>query len=117
MWLTLIGALIVMKDHGHLGMSSVIDLLGETGRRLCRFIADLMSLVCCLLLAHGTYRQVIIGMDDHAPVTGIPMGYVQLALLVSAVGMALVLAYGLWRLVTGRMKSEELMPYSGSVGE
>ena len=117
MWLTLIGALIVMKDHGHLGMSSVVDRLGERGQRVCRFTADLLTLVCCLLLAHGTWKQVIIGMDDHAPVTGIPMGIVQSALLISSIGMALVLAYGLWRLVTGRMPKEELIPFSGSVGE
>ena len=117
MWLTLIGALVVMKDHGHLGMSSVVDKLGEGGQRVCRFLADLLTLICCLLLAHGTFKQVIIGMDDHAPVTGIPMGYIQSALLISSVGMALVLGYGLWRLVTGRMKSHELVPFSGSVGE
>ena len=117
MWLTLIGALIVMKDHGHLGMSSVVDRLGERGRRVCRFTADLLTLVCCLLLAHGTWKQVIIGMDDHAPVTGIPMGIVQSALFISSVGMALVLAYGLWRQLTGRMPKDELIPYSGSVGE
>ncbi|MFT3962273.1 TRAP transporter small permease [Propionivibrio sp.] len=117
MWLTLIGALIVMKDHGHLGMSSVVDRLGERGQRVCRFTADLLTLVCCLLLAHGTWKQVIIGMDDHAPVTGIPMGIIQTSLLISSVGMALVLAYGLWRQLTGRMGKDELVPYSGSVGE
>ena len=117
MWLTLIGALIVMKDHGHLGMSSVVDRLGERGRRVCRFTADLLTLVCCLLLAHGTWKQVIIGMDDHAPVTGIPMGIIQTSLLISSVGMALVLAQGLWRQLTGRMSKDELVPYSGSVGE
>ena len=117
MWLTLIGALIVMKDHGHLGMSSVVDRLGERGQRVCRFTADLLTLVCCLLLAHGTWKQVIIGMDDHAPVTGIPMGIIQTSLLISSVGMALVLAHGLWRQLTGRMTKEELVPYSGSVGE
>ena len=117
MWLTLIGALIVMREHGHLGMSSVVALLGERGQRICRFSADLMTLICCGLLAHGTWKQMVIGMDDHAPVTGIPMGIVQSALLISSVGMALVLAYGLWRLVTGRMKKEELVPYSGSAGE
>lgn len=117
MWLTLIGALIVMKDHGHLGMSSVVDHLGERGQRACRFLADTLTLACCLLLAHGTWKQMVIGMDDHAPVTGIPMGYIQSALLISSVGMALVLAYGLWRLVTGRMKADELVPFSGSVGE
>ena len=117
MWLTLIGALIVMKDHGHLGMSSVVSRFGERGQRICRFLADSMTLACCLLLAHGTWKQVIIGMDDHAPVTGIPMGYIQSALLISSVGMALVLAYGLWRQLTGRMSKDELVPYSGSVGE
>ena len=117
MWLTLIGALIVMKDHGHLGMSSVVSMMGERGQRISRFLADSMTLVCCLLLTHGTWKQVIIGMDDHAPVTNIPMGYIQLCLLISSVGMALVLAYGLWRQLTGRMPREELVPFSGSVGE
>ena len=70
-----------------------------------------------LIVAHGTWLQVVIGMDDHAPVTGIPMGIVQSALLISSVGMALVLAYGLWRLVTGRMTKEELIPSGDSAGE
>ena len=72
---------------------------------------------CCLLLAHGSWKQMVIAMDDHAPVTGIPMGYIQSALFISSVGMALVLTYGLWRQLTGRMPREELVPYSGSVGE
>ena len=117
MWLTLIGALIVMKDHGHLGMNSLVSRLGERGQRICRFLADSLTLACCLLLAHGTWKQVIIGMDDHAPVTGIPMGIVQSALLISSIGMALVLAYGLWRLVTGRMSKEELVPSGDNAAE
>ena len=92
MWINLIGALVVLKDHGHLGMSSVVEKFGETGQRICRFLADALTLACCLLLAHGTWKQVIIGMDDHAPVTGIPMGIIQRSLLISSVGMALVLA-------------------------
>ena len=114
MWLTLIGALIVMKDNGHLGMNSVISRLGETGQRISRFLADTLTLVCCLLLADGTYKQVIIGMDDHAPVTGIPMGIIQTSLLISSVGMVLVLAYSLWRQLTGRMPREELVPHGNS---
>ena len=117
MWINLIGALVVLKDHGHLGVTSLVEKFGERGQRVCRFIADLLTCVCCLLLIHGTWKQVIIGMDDHAPVTNIPMGYIQLCLLISSVGMALVLAYGLWRQLTGRMPREELVPFSGSVGE
>ncbi len=109
-WITLIGALIVMKENAHLGMSSVISLFGERGRRVCRFAADLLTLICCVLLVHGSWRQVVLGMEDMAPVTGIPMGIIQAALLVSSIGMSLVLAHSLWRQATGRMPSEELVP-------
>jgi TRAP-type C4-dicarboxylate transport system permease small subunit len=34
MWLTLIGALVVMKDNAHLGMSSVIDRLAAASAAL-----------------------------------------------------------------------------------
>jgi TRAP-type C4-dicarboxylate transport system permease small subunit len=117
MWLTLIGALVVMKDNAHLGMSSVIDRLDETGRRICRFAADLLTLACCALLAHGTWKQVVIGMDNLSPVTGVPLGLVYSCLLISSVGMALVLAHGLWRQVTGQMGSEELAMQAGGAGD
>lgn len=117
MWLTLIGALIVLREHGHLGVTSFVEKLGERGQRVCRFLSDGLTCVCCVLLVHGTWKQVVIGMDDLAPVTGIPMGYVQSALLFSGVGMVLVLGYSLWRQLTGRMRREELFPHSHSVAE
>ena len=117
MWLTLIGALIVLKDHAHLGVTSFVEKLGERGQRICRFLSDGLTFVCCVLLVHGTWKQVIIGMDDNAPVTGIPMGYVQLSLLFAGIGMAGVLGYSLWRQVTGRMPREELIPHSNTTGD
>ena len=117
MWINLIGALVVLKDHGHLGVTSLVEKLGERGQRVCRFIADALTCVCCLLLVHGTWKQVVIGMDDNAPVTGIPMGYVQLSLLFAGVGMAGVLGYSLWRQLTGRMPREELVPHSNVAGD
>lgn len=117
MWLTLIGALLVMKDNAHLGMSSVVARLGETGRRVCRFVSDALTLACCALLAHGTYKQVVIGMDNLAPVTGVPLGLVYLCLLVASVGMALVLAYSLWRQIAGRMTAAEVLPQEAVAAE
>ncbi|MES2943275.1 MAG: TRAP transporter small permease [Pseudomonadota bacterium] len=117
MWLTLIGALVVMKDNAHLGMTSVVSRLGETGQRICRFLSDLVAMSCCVLLAHGTWKQVVLGMDDRSPVAGIPLGLVYLCLLISSAGMAGVLAWSLWRQLTGRMPREELVPQAGSAGE
>ena len=117
MWINLIGALVVLKDHGHLGVTSLIEKFGERGQRVCRLIADALTFTCCLLLIHGTWKQVIIGMDDNAPVTGIPMGYVQLSLLFAGIGMAGVLGYSLWRQISGRMPREELTPHSNTTGD
>jgi TRAP-type C4-dicarboxylate transport system permease small subunit len=117
MWLTLIGALVVMKDNAHLGMSSVVDRLGETGQRLCRFASDLLTLACCLLLAHGTWKQVVIGMDNRSPVTDVPLGLVYLCLLISSAGMAALVAHSLWRQLAGRMTREELAPGAAAAVE
>ena len=117
MWLTLIGALVVMKDKAHLGMSSLVDRLGETGQRICRFASDALVLGCCLLLAHGAWKQVVIGMDNRAPVTDLPLGLVYLCLLISSAGMALMLAWSLARQLSGRMGREELVPQAVSAGE
>jgi TRAP-type C4-dicarboxylate transport system permease small subunit len=117
MWLTLIGALLVMKDNAHLGMSTIVARLGERGQRVCRGVADLGALGCCLLLVHGSWKLVVIGMDDRAPVTGVPIGLVYACLLVSSAGMALILAGSLWRLFTGRMTRAELVNDTASAGE
>jgi TRAP-type C4-dicarboxylate transport system permease small subunit len=117
MWLTLIGALLVAKDNAHLGMSTIVSRLGERGQRVCRGVADLGALLCCLLLVHGSWRLVVIGMDDRAPVTGVPIGVVYACLLVSSAGMSLILMKSLWRLLSGRMARHELVNDTASAGE
>jgi len=109
MWLTLLGALVALHDGAHLGMTSVVERLPPRGRRLCRFASDGLMLGCCILLAHGTWKQVSLAMTDRSPVTGIPMGLVFSALLLCAGGMILVLAHSLWRQLTGGMSDEELL--------
>lgn len=109
MWLTLLGALVAMHDGAHLGMTSVVASLPVWGRRVCRFVSDTLMLGCCVLLAHGTWKQVVLAMDDHATVSGVPMGVVFSALLVCAVGIALILMRSLWRQASGAMRASELI--------
>ncbi|GJG96892.1 TRAP transporter small permease [Cupriavidus pauculus] len=117
MWLTLLGALLVMHDRAHLGMNTVVARLGPGAQRVCRLLADAGALGCCLLLTHGAWQIVEIGMDDRAPVTGVPLGLVYACLLLCGAGMAAMLAWSLWRLVSGRMALGELVPQSGTSGE
>ena len=113
MWVTLLGALVAMHDGAHLGMSSVIAALPVAGRRVLRFVSDVLMLICCVLLAHGTWKQVGLAMDDRAPVTGIPLGLVFSVLLICSGGIAWMLLHSLWRQISGAMPAQELVPQSG----
>ncbi|HSI59580.1 MAG TPA: TRAP transporter small permease [Ideonella sp.] len=117
MWLTLLGALIAMHDGAHLGMTSLVARLPVAGQRLCRFVSDTLMLVCCALLAHGTWKQVVLAMDDHAPVSGVPIGIVFSALLVCSVGIALMLAHSLWRQLSGTLPAAELVMNNAACAE
>jgi len=117
MWLTLIGALIVMREQGHLGVTSFAEKFGERGQRVCRFLSDGLTFTCCVLLVDGSWKQVVIAMDELSPVTSIPMGVVQSALLVASVGMALMFGHSLWRQLTGRMRRDELFSHAHSLPE
>ncbi len=117
MWLTLLGALVAMHDGAHLGMTSVIGRLPERGQRVCRFLSDSVMLACCALLAHGTWKQVVLAMDDRAPVSGVPMGVVFSALLVCAIGVALILMQSLWRQACGAMPACDLVAHPAQAAE
>jgi len=117
MWLTLLGALLVLHDRGHLGMTMLVARLSTKGRRICRFLADAGALGCCLMMADGVWQLIAIVADERAPVTGISMAIVYASLLVSSAGMAMLLAVSLWHQLTGRMTEAELMPVESSAGE
>lgn len=102
MWLTLLGAMVAMRDGGHLGMTSLVDHLPAAGQRFCVFVSDVLMLGCCVLLSHGTWKFVRLAMDDHAPVSNIPLGVVFSALFICSGSISLMLLASLWRQLIGK---------------
>lgn len=117
MWLTLIGSVVAMYDGAHLGMSGVIASMPVMGKRIFRFVSDLLVLGAMVLLSDGAWRLMVLGMDDHSPVTNIPMGVVFSALVICSVSIALMTVHSLWRQVTGRMPANELVQDSVAASE
>lgn len=117
MWMTLLGALLVMRENGHLGMSLIVNQLSHRGRRVTRFISDGIALGCCVLLAEGTWRYLMIAKSERSPVTGISMDWVYSSLLVCSVGMCALLFLSLFRQVTGRMHPSDFQTTDSTAGE
>jgi TRAP-type transport system small permease protein len=100
-WLTFGGAYLVACEGGHLGMSSVTGALGPAGRRACMLVAEALSLVCMALVVIGCWRQIVINIDNHAPITGVPLAVTYMAAFACGIGIGILNLLALWRLLRG----------------
>ena len=72
-WLTFVGAVVVMRDNAHLGVDAFVARLGPRGQLACMVASDLLTLFCCAVFFWGTWQQSGINATNVAPVTGISM--------------------------------------------
>ena len=74
-WLTFLGAIVAVREHSHLGVDSLVRMLGPAGKRICFIINYCLMLFADWLLLAGSWRQTIINIDDRAPATGLSLGH------------------------------------------
>src|SRR6187397_2711743 len=72
-WLTFLGAIVALKEHGHLGSDMLVSRLGTTGKKVCMVVGIVLMLYITWLLFKGAYEQAKINWDVQAPVTGASM--------------------------------------------
>jgi TRAP-type C4-dicarboxylate transport system permease small subunit len=108
-WMTFLGAIVGLKEHGHLGTDMLVGRLGPAGKKACLVVAQLLMLAVTLVFLKGSWEQTRINLGTEAPVTGAPMAVVYAAGIVFAVSAALLLARELWRAASGRATEAELV--------
>ena len=109
-WMVFLGSVLMLHDNGHLGVHTITKLLPLAGKKACKFVSDLATLACCVLMTYGGWKIVGLNLVNYAPVSGIPIGVVYSALLVCSVGMGVLLIGSLYRLLTGQMTEQEMCP-------
>lgn len=118
-WMTFLGAILGLKEHGHLGTDMLVSRLGPAGRKVCLVLAQSLMLFVTVVLLQGSLAQTRINLEVEAPVTGASMAWVYGAGVVFSVSAIVLLARELWRVLSGRatdadlvmvQESEELKP-------
>lgn len=104
-WLTFLGAVVALQKNEHLEVSTLVDMLPATLKKLVRITALLMMLGCTLMLMIGAYKQTVLNWSNLSPISEIPIGVFYLAGLVAGVLMSLQL---LCRLI-GQLLPESLL--------
>lgn len=108
-WMTFLGAVVALREHGHLGVDMVVQRLPPAGKKLCLLIAHLIMLWIVWLLFQGGVAQARINWDVEAPTTGASMAIVYSSAVVFAVLAACILIADLLRLLTGRIADDQLV--------
>jgi len=108
-WLTYIGAMIAMRERGHLGVDTLVRRLPRSGKKVCLFISEALMLFCNLLFVLGTWKMHDLQVTNVSPVVGISMIWVYGVGYVVGMVMAIFNISVLVRLLTGRLSDEELV--------
>ena len=97
-WLTFLGAVLVLREHGHQAIESLPDRLPPRLRKACRLTAIALSMFSAALIGKGCWEQTITNLHNAAPVTGVSVGLMYFAGVVSSIAMVIILAAELIRI-------------------
>lgn len=113
-WITFLGAIVAVREHGHLGTDLLLVKLPPLAQRVCLVIGHGLMLLCTWLLFSGGLAQARINADVDAPVTGASVAIFYASGVVFAVASGLLLLLNLWRLLSGHTRDDQLVRPSGS---
>lgn len=108
-WMTFLGAVVAVRDRGHLGTDALLSRLPAGGRRACYAISHLLMLYVCWLILQGSWEQARINWTSTSAVMEASMAIFYGSGVVFAVSAAPMLFLNLWRLVTGQVPDADLI--------
>jgi TRAP-type C4-dicarboxylate transport system permease small subunit len=108
-WLTYIGAMVAMREKGHLGVDTLVKHLGLGGKKLCLFLSESLMLTCNVLFFVGTWKMHELQVSNVSPVVGLSMIWIYgIGYVVGGV-MGIMNLNVLYRLLSGRLREDELI--------
>ena len=108
-WLTYIGAMVAMREKGHLGVDTLVKHLGLGGKKLCLFLSEALMLTCNVLFFVGTWKMHELQVSNVSPVVGLSMIWVYGVGYVVGGVMGIMNLNVLYRLLSGRLREDELI--------
>lgn len=116
-WLTFIGAVLTFAEHGHIGVETLVKRFGRRGRLVCMALSNGIIILCAGVLLWGTWLQHDINASMTAAVVELSMIWVFGVGYFTALGLGIIAAVRLWRILTGRVRDEEIAQFAGEWGD
>jgi len=108
-WLTYLGAMVAMREGGHLGVDTMVKHLSIKGKKVCLFLSEALMLGVNGLFFLGTWKMHELQVTNVSPVVGISMIWIYGIGYIVAVVMGIINLNVLYRLLTGKLREDELV--------
>jgi TRAP-type transport system small permease protein len=108
-WMTFLGAVVALRENGHLGTDMLVGRLGPAGKKMCMGLSLVLMLFCCYLIFKGSCEQAKVNLDSTSAVMEVSMAWVSASGVVFSVLAAPILLGDLWRLLSGQIDDDHLM--------
>lgn len=108
-WLTFLGAIVAMREGGHLGMDMLVHRLSGKALFAAVLVAQALVLACCAVFLWGMVRQHALNVANIGLVTGISLGVVYSVAYLCAASIGVMALANITRLVTGRVRPAALV--------
>jgi TRAP-type transport system small permease protein len=108
-WLTYLGAMVAMREGGHLGVDTLVKHLPLAGKKLCVFLCEALMLVVNIMFFWGTFKMHGLQVSNISPVAGISMIWIYGIGYLVAVVMAAFNLHRLYLLFTGQLNEADMV--------
>lgn len=101
-WLTFLGAIVAMREGGHLGMDMVVRRLTGRTRWAALLLGQILVLACCSVLLWGLLLQHGINVANIGLVTGLSMAIVYSVAYLCAASIGVMVIANIITLLRGK---------------
>lgn len=100
-WLTFIGAVVLLRENGHMMVDLALRVMPRWGERSSLILAQVLMLACSTLFLLGSWEQVQINWTVPSPVAGWSMGLFYGAGVFFGASACVIHVYEMLRLMRG----------------
>jgi len=108
-WMTFLGAIVAMREYGHLGVDTLVKRLPPIGKKACVVVTQLLMIYATWLFLQGSWEQTKINVGVEAPASGLSVALFYGVGIVFSVSAMVLLLYDLYRVLAGKIRDEELV--------
>ncbi|WP_027351057.1 TRAP transporter small permease [Halotalea alkalilenta] len=111
-WVTFIGAVVAFHENAHLGIETLVQRFGRTGRLVCMAMTQLLVMFCAAIFFWGTWQQSDINASMRAPVSGLSMIWVYGIGYFTGGMIFIISALRLLNILLGRVTDAEIAAFA-----